>query len=77
MLQGILWICRSRQRPKLFRLTHPCPIPITLHSQALLVLETYADVNGFTAWQSEGQALYNAEFDEAIAKSVGITDTGG
>lgn len=51
--------------------------PITLHSQALLVLETYADVNGFTAWQSEGQALYNAEFDEAIAKSVGITDTGG
>jgi hypothetical protein len=49
--------------------------PITLHSQALLVLLTYADANNLTDWESIGQPLYDAEFDDSnAAQDLGITN---
>jgi hypothetical protein len=47
----------------------------TLHNMALAVLMTYADANELTDWESIGQQLYDAEFNDSnAAQDLGITN---
>jgi hypothetical protein len=46
-----------------------------LHSQSLMVLLLYANVNQDTDWTSIGPQLYAALFNDAIAKTVGFVKT--
>jgi len=43
-----------------------------LHSQALMVLLLYANVNNKTDWASVGPSLYNALYSDRIANAVGF-----
>ncbi|MEY9524038.1 PII-like signaling protein [Bradyrhizobium japonicum] len=51
------------------------PKSIALHSQALMVLELYANVNGKTDWASIGSELYDALFNDTVANSSGFVKT--
>ncbi|MFK0691159.1 calcium-binding protein [Mesorhizobium sp. IMUNJ 23033] len=49
--------------------------PTNLHSQSLMVLLLYADVNQETAWASIGLQLYSALFNDTIANQVQLSGT--
>src|SRR5882724_5832012 len=49
--------------------------PTNLHSQSLMVLLLYANVNQKTDWASVGKAFYNALFSDAIATKLNFLQT--
>jgi len=47
-----------------------------LHSQSLMVLELYANVNNLTDWTTVGKGLGNALINDDVATALGIVKTG-
>ncbi len=51
--------------------------PIDLHSQALMVMLTFAESEMFTAWKQIGIPLLDSLFDPEVAEAVGTDQLGG